>query len=246
MRTPASLPNPRLRSLRPPAGVPAPNPWYRFMRRFFQVTMCAFWKIRVFDRHREPAEGSVVYIANHQSFLDPMLMSFALRRPVNYMARDSLFRTPGFRRVIESLNAFPVRRGTADLSAMKEAMRRLKAGGQVVVFAEGTRTRDGRIGPFLPGVALLSQRAADWTVPVLIDGAYEAWPRTQPLPSPGSIVVRYGEPIAREQARAMDGEAFVAGVRRTLIDLQADTRRRVGRPPLHDDAPPAAAPTDAP
>jgi len=219
------------------ASVPRPSPYYRFMRRLFQVTMCAIWKVRVFNRHYEPASGSAVYICNHQSFLDPMLMSFALRRPMNYMARDSLFRVPGFGRLIKSLNAFPVRRGTADLAAMKEAMRRLRAGGQVVVFAEGTRTPDGRIGRFLPGVAVLSQRAADWTVPVLIDGAFEAWPRTQRLPQPGSIVVQYAPPIARADARRLDAEQFVDLVRGQLIEMQRDVRRRIGRPPIEYNEP---------
>ncbi len=200
MKVPSSFPNPLLRGWRLSEGtVQQPNAWYRLMRRFFQVTMISAWKIRVFNRHYEPAEGGAVYISNHQSFLDPMLSSLALRRPMNYMARDSLFRFPVFRQIIESLNAFPVRRATADLAALKEAMRRIKAGGQVVVFAEGTRTRDGRIGPMLPGVAVLAQRAAAWTVPVLIDGAFEAWPRTAALPQPGSVVVQYAPPSRRRR-----------------------------------------------
>ena len=232
MRPLPSHPNPLLRSLRLPEGVPRASLWYRFMRRLLQVHFALFWKVRVFGRHHEPAEGGAVYICNHQSFLDPILMSYSLRRPVNYMARDTLFRMPGFKQLIASLNSFPVRRGTADTAAMKEALRRLKRGGQVAVFAEGTRTHDGRIGPFLPGVALLAQRAAKWTVPVLIDGAYEAWPRTQAFPSPGSIVVRYSEPIPQSEARKLDATELTARVRALLIEMQRDTRRRLGRPPL--------------
>ena len=235
-----SMANPALDYLRWPwgrrEGVPPPSIYYRIWRRLFHVTMTALWRIRVFNRDIEPPVGGAVYVCNHQSFLDPMLMSFALRRPMNYMARDSLFGFPLFRRVIESLNAFPVRRGTADLGALKEAMRRIKAGGQVVVFAEGTRTPDGHIQPFLPGVAMLSQRAAEWTVPVVIDGAYEAWPRAQPLPSPGgSIAVQYAPPIHRDQARKDTPEQFVNRVRDILIDMQTDLRRRVGRPELRYD-----------
>jgi 1-acyl-sn-glycerol-3-phosphate acyltransferase len=227
-----SHPNPLLTSLRPGDGVPGPNLWYRFARCVLQVAMGTTWKVRVFDRHYEPAEGGAVYISNHQSFLDPMLMSLALRRPMNYMARHSLFRTPGFKQLIESLNAFPVRRGTADTGAMKEAMRRIKKGGQVVVFAEGTRTRDGRIGPFLPGVALLAQRTAKWTVPVLIDGAFEAWPRSSALPGMGSIVIRYAPPISQSDARDMSPDELVTRVRDTIIAMQTETRRRTGRPRL--------------
>jgi len=235
LKSPTSFPNPELSGLRLPEGVPAPTPLYSFARLGLQVLMPVAWDIRVFNRHYEPTRGSAVYICNHQSFLDPMLMSFALRLPMSYMARDTLFRLPGFRQLIVALNAFPVRRGTGDTGAMREAMRRLKAGRQVVIFAEGTRTADGRIGRFLPGVALLARRSAEWTVPVVIDGAYEAWPRTQKLPSPGKIVVQYAEPIRREQARKMDAETFINEVRNTIIEMQTDIRRRVSRPRLKYD-----------
>jgi 1-acyl-sn-glycerol-3-phosphate acyltransferase len=198
----------------------------------FQVTITALCRVRVFNRHYEPQSGSAAYICNHQSFLDPMLMSYALRRPMNYMARDSLFRVPGFKQLIAALNAFPVKRNTADTGAIKEAMRRLKAGGQVVVFAEGTRTHTGHIGPFLPGAALLAQRAAQWIVPVVIDGAFEAWPKSQLLPHAGSIVVQYARPIPQDEAKKMRPEEFLAAVRSTIIEMQAEVRLRLGRPPL--------------
>jgi 1-acyl-sn-glycerol-3-phosphate acyltransferase len=202
------------------------------MRRLFQVAFSATWKVRVLDRRHEPASGGVVYICNHQSFLDPILMSMALRRPMSYMARDSLFRSAVFRAVIRSLGAFPVKRDTADTGALKEGLRRLKAGGQLVVFAEGTRTRDGRIGPLLPGVALLAQRAAEWTVPVVIDGALECWPRWRRVPRPGSIVVRYGPPVHRSQAQLLGPQELLSGIRDTMILIQSDVRRRLGKPPL--------------
>jgi len=235
MTAPPSYPNPELSRWRFPEGVAAATLRYTVMRRVLQVVMSAMWKVRVFNRHYEPASGGAVYICNHQSFLDPMLVGFSLRRPMSYMARDSLFHTPGFKQLIEAFNAFPVRRGTADTGALKEAMRRLKNGGQVLVFAEGTRTEDGTLREFLPGVALLSQRAADWTIPVLIDGAFEAWPRSQALPSPGSVMVQYAPPIAQAKARKMKSEELVRCVRQQLIDIQRDVRRRAGRPELQYD-----------
>ena len=237
MNGPRSHPNPLLRGRRFGNGAPTPKLWYRLARRIFQVTMCAMWRVRVFNRHLEPASGGALYICNHQSYLDPMLMSFALRRPMSYMARASLFRMPGFRHVIESLNALPVKRGAADTAALKEATRRLKAGGQLVVFAEGTRTTDGRIGPFLPGVAMLARRAAEWTVPVVIDGAFEAWPRWRRLPRTGSVVVQYGTPVPRDRARETKGERFVEDLRKTLIRMQTEVRRRIGKLPLDYDRP---------
>jgi len=235
LKTTSSFPNPELSGLHLPDGVPRSTPMYFFCRMGLQVLISTAWNIRVFNRHYEPTRGGAVYICNHQSFLDPILMSFGLRRPMGYMARDTLFRMPGFKHLIGALNAFPVRRGTADTGAIKEAMRRLKAGRQVVIFAEGTRTENGRIASFLPGVAMLAQRSAEWIVPVVIDGAYEAWPRTQKLPSPGKIVVQYAKPIRSEQAREMDAKTFLNQVRNTIIEMQTDIRRRTGRPPLKYD-----------
>ena len=228
-----SHPNPMLRTWDLGGRVEAPSLFYRISRRWCQGVFLSAWRLRVFDRCHEPTEGSVVYISNHQSFMDPPLMAMALKRPVHFMARDSLFGNPAFSLLIESVNAFPVRRGKADLGALKEGMRRLKRGGQVVVFAEGTRTPDGRIAPFLPGVALLAQRAAKWTVPVLIDGAYEIWPKGQALPSlGGTIVVRYARPIPQAEARKQKPVDFVASVRQMLIGMQHDVRRSLGRSEL--------------
>jgi 1-acyl-sn-glycerol-3-phosphate acyltransferase len=230
-----SYPNPDLRH-RLPDGVPQATLWYRFCRMFFRASASTLWQVRVFDRHHEPTSGSALYICNHQSFLDPMLTAFALTRPMNYMARESLFKPPGFGWWIRSVGAFPVKRGKADTGAIKEAMRRLKAGGQVTVYAEGTRTRTGRIGKFLPGVAVLAQRSADWTVPVLVEGAYDVWPRSQALPSVGGdIVVRYGTPIPRRQARSMETGDFLDRIRNAIIAMQHDTRRRLGREPFNYD-----------
>ena len=210
--------------------------WYRMAQRFLQVMMCSFWRVRVFNRRFEPPEGGVLYICNHQSYLDPPLAAFALQRPMHFMARDSLFRFGPFRWLIESLNAFPVRRGVADTKAMKEAIRRLKNDKPVVIFPEGTRTEDGRVRPFLPGVALLAQRAAAWTVPTLIDGAYECWPKGQGLPDIGNVVVQYAAPISRDQAGKMSPEEFVGDVRKQIVKMQTEVRRRVGRPELtYDD-----------
>ncbi len=215
------------------AGAPEPTLWYRFCRGGCRGLLPGFFRTRVFGRHHEPADGPVVYISNHQSFLDPMLVGFGLQRPLHYMARDTLFRAPGFKQLIASVNAFPVRRGAADTGAMKEGLRRLKAGHQLLIFAEGTRTRDGRIAPLLPGVAFLAQRSRATVVPVVIDGAYEAWPRTQPLPSPGLVSVEFGQPMAPDAVRALDAQTLVDRVREQMIAIQHDLRRRTGREPLN-------------
>ena len=227
-----SHPNPLLRRIRLPKTIDSPSLYYTIMQWGLRLIMPTVWKTRVYGRHNEPADGGVIYISNHQSFLDPMLVGFGLARPLNYMARNTLFDIPGLKQLMISLNAFPVKRGTADTGALKEAMRRIKRGGQVLVFAEGTRTLNGQISPFLPGVALLAQRAAQWIVPVVIDGAFEVWPRTRSLPGAGRIVISFGRPIAQEHARKFKAAPLVEYIRQIMIQMQTDVRRRLGRPEL--------------
>lgn len=227
-----SHPNPKLHDLSQRRDIDPSSIYYYLWRALLRVVMPLMLQTRVFNRHHEPATGGVVYICNHQSFLDPMLMAFGLTRPMNFMARHSLFRTPGFKQLIESVNTFPLDVTSSGMGGLKEAMRRAKRGGQVVIFAEGTRTRDGLIGPFLPGVAMLSRRAAKWTVPVVLDGAFEVWPRTQMLPWFGNIIIQYGQPIAQEVAQGMPPQEFVEMVRQRMIVIQAEIRQRFGRPPL--------------
>ena len=230
-----SHPNPSLHDLARRKDIQRFSPYYNFWRALLRVSMPIVFKTRVFNRHYEPATGGVVYICNHQSFLDPMLMAFGLRRPVNFMARHTLFEIPGFKQLIESVDTFPVDRDSSGMGGLKEAMRRVKRGCQVAVFAEGTRTYDGKIQPFMPGVALLSQRGADWTVPVVIDGAFEAWPRTKKLFGFGNIIVQYDKAIPQSVARGMKPKDFVEMVRQRMIKLQTQMRERMGRAPLEYD-----------
>ena len=150
--------------------------WYaalRFIAQFFFI--CVF-RIRVTGRENIPSEGGVLLASNHQSFLDPVLIGLGLWREVHFMARDDLFKPPVFRQLIRSLNAFPVKKNTADTKAIREAVTRLKSGQMVVVFPEGTRNDSGTLAPLLPGAVFVGRKARCPIVPVAIQGANRAWP----------------------------------------------------------------------
>ncbi|MFH1746480.1 MAG: lysophospholipid acyltransferase family protein [Planctomycetota bacterium] len=167
-----------------------------------------------------PTSGGVLLVSNHQSFLDPVLATLALPRECHYMARDTLFRNPFFRWLIESLNAFPIKRGVADLRAIKETLRRLKNNQLVVTFPEATRTTDGSIRAMQPGVILLARKANVPIVPTLILGAFESWPRHARLPKPHPVIVAYGPPLAPALLKSLDDEECIRQVRARILDLQ--------------------------
>lgn len=208
--------------------------WFRFARWLCKVFCMAFFRIRPAGRENVPEEGALVLISNHQSFLDPVLCGIFVRRPLYFLARDSLFVNWFFGWLISSVNTMPVKRGTADLSAMKTIISKLKEGSGVCLFPEATRTRDGRITPFKPGFGLLCRRGGAAVVPVVIDGAFECWPRHKKIFSPGArITICYGKCITAEQVKNMTDRELAENLTDTLRRMQNDCRVKQGKEPYN-------------
>lgn len=171
--------------------------WWRLSQGLSRAGANCFWKFRVFGLENIPRTGGVLLASNHQSFLDPVLVAMVLPREMHFMARRTLFRNPVFRAIIVGYNAFAIERDSADVKGVKSAIVRLEAGNILLVFPEGTRTGDGSIGPMKP-VGVLAERAAVPIVPVLIQGAYEVWPKTRAIPRLGRISIVFGKPLSPE------------------------------------------------
>jgi len=191
------------------------------------------FRLRIRGAENVPAKGAFILASNHQSFLDPVLCGVGLSRQLTYMARDTLFKNWFFRQLIGSLNAIPLKRDEADITAMRKVIERLKTGGGILLFPEATRTSDGRISEFKPGLGLLCRRGKAAVVPVLIEGAFECWPRDERMFSFGSeIVVRYGKSITSEDAGKMSDEKLAKYLTETLRQMQAQVRKGMGKRPL--------------
>ncbi|MCX5672576.1 MAG: lysophospholipid acyltransferase family protein [Planctomycetota bacterium] len=199
--------------------------WYAACQQVARVLFVTLFGVRVYHAERLPREGGVLVVSNHQSYLDPILVAVGMPRPFQPMARESLFRVAPFRWLIRSLYAFPVRRGTADFGAVREALRRLRAGAVVLMFPEGTRTRDGSIEPLQGGPVTVALRGGVPIVPMVIDGAFEAWPRTQMLPWPHRVRVACGTPVWPDEAAAKEPDVVMAAIRDQMLELQAELRR---------------------
>ena len=127
----------------------------------------------------------------------------AFNNRLNYLARQSLFRFTLFRWLILSLDAIPMDREGIGLGGLKETLKRLKRGEMVLIFPEGTRTEDGEIGPLKPGFLSVAKRSGVPLLPMVVEGAYEAWPKGQSLPRPNVIQVEIGRPITSAQIEQM-------------------------------------------
>ena len=181
--------------------------FWRICQTHMRLGTTLIFDFKAFGLQNVPPTGGAILASNHQSNLDPVLLAVRLKRPVTYMAKIELFKRKAFAWLIRSLHAFPVRRGAGDVGAMKEAIRLLKAGYLLNFFPEGTRTRDGEIGPIQPGVALVVKRAGVPVIPVAIDGAYESMGRGSKLFRRFPILIQYGAPLSVE---GLKGDEIVA------------------------------------
>jgi len=211
--------------------------WYRLARLVCRLFCRVLFRIRVYGIENVPPSGALVLLSNHQSYLDPILCGVFLKRQLCFLARESLFANRFFRALIKSLGAIPLRQGRADLAAVKTVVAELRRGKAVCLFPEGTRTEDGRIGRIKPGFGLLCRRGKAAVVPMVIDGAFECWPKHRKMFKTGPIWVCYGEPISAEQAAEMGDEKLAEAVTERLRQMQAGLRTKRGKEPLSYSVP---------
>jgi len=198
--------------------------FYSFLQFWVRLLFSVVFRFRALGRENVPVDGGVILAANHQSYLDPPLVGVGLDRPVHFMARKSLFEHNFlFTRLIRSLNAYPVERDRGDIAAIRETLRRLEKGAAVLVFPEATRTYTGEIGALKPGVFMMAARAAVPVVPTVIDGAFEAWPRSRLLPRPKQIAVIFGKPLLPADFNG-DPRAMAEACQAAFASLQAAVR----------------------
>ena len=175
---------------------------YRLGWSLFRVMFAVYFRWRIFNPERVPLTGGVILASNHSSFLDPPLVGSALPRAINYLARESLFRFPGIGALLRSWNSVPVDRDGGGASGLREILNRLLAGGGIILFPEGTRTRDGKLQPARSGIGLTVIKSDVSVVPVRTFGTFEAYGRKHKFPRPYRVIVKYGQPMRFEALRA--------------------------------------------
>src|SRR5664279_4069662 len=168
----------------------------------FRAVYATYFRWRVFNPERVPRTGPVILAANHASFIDPPLVGSGLTRDINYLARESLFRFPVVGAVLRSWNAVPVDRDGGGAKGLKIILDRLLAGGGIILFPEGTRTKDGNLQPARSGIGLTVIKSAAPVVPVRVFGTFDAYGRHMLLPRPRRVAVKYGQPMCFEELRA--------------------------------------------
>src|SRR5262245_6047645 len=197
---------------------------YDALRVLCRTIAVWLYGLRVEGREHWPESGGGLICSNHQSMFDPPLVGLTCPRRMNYLARDTLFRVPGLKQLITFLDAIPIDREGGGLAGLKETLKRLKGGELVLIFPEGTRTHDGQVAPLKPGFISVARRSRVPLIPVGLDGAYQAWPRTSPLPRLGHVAVAIGEPISADQVAAYSDDDLLSELSRRIQACHAKAR----------------------
>jgi len=168
---------------------------YRIGWIIFRAVFAIYFRWRTFGAENVPMNGGVILAANHSSFLDPPLVGAGLKRGINFLARESLFRFPIMGAVLRSWNVVPVDREGGGAKGLKNILDRLLNGAAIILFPEGTRTKDGQLQPARSGIGLTVIKSTAPVVPVRVFGTFEAYGRNHKFPRPHRLMVKYGRPL---------------------------------------------------
>lgn len=174
-------------------------------------------------------ERPVIFAANHSSHADTSLVLHALSdrardRTVVAAAADYWYKRPLLGNVVGLfLNTFPFSRTGGAKEQLHSASQLLKAGWNLVFFAEGSRSPDGRIQEFKPGVGFLAKETGTPVVPLHIRGAHRIMPKGQTLPLPGPVRVRIGKPMTPQPKEG--SREFTARVESAVRALAEEPRQ---------------------
>lgn len=215
--------------------------WWTFVRglvlAFFKIT----YRIKRSGAEHVPPTGPIIYACNHQSHYDPCIIGVLVTdRPFTGMARATLFKSKVLAWLMRSIGAISLEQGKGDAGAMKAALAELEAGRCIMIYPEGTRTRDGALTAFQRGVMLLIKRSPPGTrvLPVAIEGAFDIWPIGQKHPRlTGRLAVKAAPAIPAAELLTGGPDAGLERLKKCIETMRLELRSALrsqsgGRYPL--------------
>ena len=175
-----------------------PQPVISVLRACSRATSRLLWQVRWRGTENIPAQGGLIIVANHQTYIDPFWVGAPVDRPVRFLAWDEAFGWPVVGKAMRWLGAWPLQVEKSDPTAIKRSLRWLRDGGAVVMFPEGGRgSPDGSLGRFKPGAVRMALESEVPILPVTIRGGERVWPNTMSVPRVGGHVEVIYHPLIK-------------------------------------------------
>jgi 1-acyl-sn-glycerol-3-phosphate acyltransferase len=167
---------------------------YTLARIVVTIPTILIYRVRAIGVENVPGDGPLVLAPNHFSQMDHFFVGVYLKRKIRFMAKSQLFGPPVLTYIYKHGGVFPVRRGHHDEEAIETARILVEQGEMLLVYAEGGRSRSGRLREAKPGIGRIALETGAPIVPVAIHGSerVRGWKR---LLFP-KVTLQFGEPVS--------------------------------------------------
>lgn len=177
--------------------------FYRFSRKLTEYFFRLFYRAKIYGEKEHFIEGRAVIAGNHVSYYDPPLVGVGWQEVIHYFARPSLFTKPVLGFLLRSYNVHPLP-SDSPTSAIKYISELLNQDLKVVIFPEGTRSKEDKITDPKLGFSMIAHRTNSPIIPVYVGGAYDIWNRKRRFPRlRGRLVCVFGSPLRWEDLGKM-------------------------------------------
>lgn len=198
--------------------------FYTIVRWGLNIIFLGMYRLHVEGQEHIPPEGAVIIAPNHKSYFDPPLVGVAIKkRVVHYMAKEELFRNPLFGWTLRQFGTFPVKRGSVDRAAVRQAVKELKSGNALGIFPEGTRIKRSGLGRFHSGMASLALMTGTPVIPVAIVGSADMPHKKGPL----AVLIGMPIQVKKQKAGSEEVEALNEAVKKEIQKLTDEYEAKI-------------------
>ncbi|MCU0666127.1 MAG: 1-acyl-sn-glycerol-3-phosphate acyltransferase [Candidatus Omnitrophica bacterium] len=173
--------------------------FYHFCAFLCFVFLKLCFGLKIYGRENIPKTGPVILACNHRSYLDPLILGVGAGKKVYFLARDTLFENKIFALILRALEVQPLERNSADIKALKSALRILSQKKTLGLFPEATRQAEGTFGKALGGVGFIASKSNAKVIPAYIEGSGSAWAKGAKMDFNRKVSIHFGKQIHIER-----------------------------------------------
>lgn len=201
---------------------PRESTWFR--RIYGKLMIIATFNKLIIINGPPKYDKSYLFIANHQSMFDGFMLATAIPCHFSAIAKKEAFSIPLFGFIIKHLGIIPIDRKNHQNSMLgiDQAVEKIKSGTSIIIFPEGTRTKDGQVGSFKKGAFKLALDAKATIVPVGIIGSYDSQPTGNWIIRPGVLKINFGKPIYYDQYQELSINQLSEKIKQEIIQLSSN------------------------
>jgi 1-acyl-sn-glycerol-3-phosphate acyltransferase len=190
------------------------------------IVRCAFIRVRVEGREHLQPESTYLFVGNHVNIFDVFVFYGYISNRFRGIELDEHFDWFFYGRIIRCLGMIPISQtnGRSALKSLKVAQQAMAAGTSILILPEGGRTPNGHLQPFKRGSFILAKSARVQIVPVVMAGAFDIYHKGRRFIRPGTLTLRFGEPIGYAAVRQLDTTQLEDLVRARMLELLGERK----------------------